>query len=121
MVEINERPDNVKFLQALEVAEKSLLILHFKKSYFEKRGYAYFVGFEREDCRVRFSYGPPEYEIDIVIFTLKSKFEFKDLLQIPAIVTWVKDNRYIPTNRKDLEREMLWLIELLKFSLPLIK
>lgn len=117
---MKEKSDE-EFLQALKVVENSLLTLQFKTSSFEKKGYAYFVQFKREDCMVRFVYGPPQYEIDIIIYSSKGKFEFKDLLNIPTIAAWVNDNRYVQKNGRDLNSEMLWFVQLLKFSLPIIE
>ena len=112
---------NEEFLQALKEVEKSLLALLFKPYSFEEKGFAYFVQYKRENSIVKFLYGPPEYEVDIIVYTAKGKFEFKDLLENSDIAAWVNKNKYLMGNEKNIRNEMLWFVELLKFSLPIIE
>lgn len=110
-----------EFLQALKEVEKLLLMLLFKPYSFDKKGFAYFVQYKRGNSIVKFLYGPPEYEVEMIIYTSKGIFEFKDLLQVPAIASWVDNNKYLVGNANDIRSEMLWFVELLKFSLPKIE
>ena len=109
------------FLQAINVVDEIFLSISFKPCSFVERGFAYFIRYKREGCNVEFIYGPPEYQVEMIIYTLKSKFELKDLLKYPAIALWVNNNRYRQVDDRDIKNEMLWFVELLKFSLSIIE
>ncbi len=109
-----------EFLEGIKEAENILLLLHFYPYSFEEKG-AYFFKYKKRDTIVEFFFGPSDWDVEMIIFTVKGKFAFKDLLQIPAIAKWVQDNRYAHQNGRNIKYEILWFIELLKFSLPLIE
>ncbi|NLT50770.1 MAG: hypothetical protein GXX85_07650 [Ignavibacteria bacterium] len=109
------------FLLSIEEIEPILLKEHFKKYSFVKKGYAYFIQYRRKDCEVEFIFGPPEFQIEFIVFTTKGKFSFKDLLKEPDIANWVKKNKYNQADRRDIRNEIVWFVELLKISLPIIE
>lgn len=112
-----------EFLQALSEIEAMLLGLRFKKYSFFEKGLAYYIEYQKENnSRIEFLFGPPEWDIEIIICTLKGKFAFKDLLIIPEINNWVNNNRYKQENKvRNLKNELLWIVQLLKVSLPLVE
>jgi hypothetical protein len=109
------------FLGSLNECEEILFAMSFKSHSFYENGPSYFIKYKRKNTIVEVLFGPPEFEVEMIIFTAKDKFAFKDLLQIAAIVAWVNDNRYIETNGRNIKNELLWFIDLLKFSLPIIE
>lgn len=66
-------------------------------------------------------FGPSDWHIDIIVHVSKNKYSFGELLNIPSIMDWVNNNRYKEGNGRNLQNEVLWFVELLKVSLPLIK
>ena len=110
-----------EFLLALKEAEKELSVMLFHKYSFLEKGPAYYVEYKRESSIVEFLFGPSDWDIEMIIYTSKGKFAFKDLLQDPDIMAWVNKNKYIQQNGRNLKAEMSWVMELLKFSLPIIE
>jgi len=110
-----------EFLEGLEEIKKLLLILLFKQISFDKKGGAYFVKFEKGKTIVEFLFGPSDWNVEMIIYTSKGKLAFKDLLEIPAITKWVNDNRYKQGDGRNVKNELLWFVELLKTSLPIIE
>ena len=111
-----------EFLQGINDIEPELLKLFFTKYSYLEKGPAYYVEYiNTNNSTVEYQFGAPEWNIDIIIRTNKGKFSFGDLLGIPEILNWVNKNRYIEINNRSLTNELLWFVELLKISLPLIE
>ncbi len=110
-----------EFLDALKKNEHVLLNMSFKPFSFEKKGFAYYVQYKKDNCLTEFLFGPSDYQIEMIVYTSKGKFAFKELLQIPEIAAWVNKNQYIEKDRRDLKREIAWFVDLLDFSLPFIE
>jgi hypothetical protein len=111
-----------QFLQALKEMQETLLTMLFKGHTFHEKGLSYYIEFRKENnTRVDFMFGPSDWNIEMIIYTSKGKFAFRDLLEIPTIQKWVNDNRYIQENGRNLKNELLWFVELLKVSLPLLE
>ena len=108
---------SIQFLDAIHEIENELLEFSFKKHSVQKHGGAYFVEFKKGQVLLEFQFGPPEFQIDIILFASKGKFEFKDLMEIPKIGTWVNNHIYSPPERRNLKMELLWFMDLIKFSL----
>ena len=84
-----------EFLQAINEMDVLLPSLLFKKNSFLEKGLAYYVEYRRENnTRVKFLFGPSDWDIEMIIYTSKGKFEFKDLLNIAEVNRWVNVNRY---------------------------
>ncbi len=110
------------FLKALNEIEVAFATLHFKRHSFVEKGLAYYIGYIKGNTtRVDFLFGPSEWDIEVIIYTSKGKFAFKDLLNIPEISRWVNDNKYREVNGRNVRNELLWFIELLKKSLPMLE
>ncbi len=110
-----------EFLTAIEEVEKILFLMDFHAYSFEEKGPAYFIKYKRGETIVEFLFGPSDWDVEMIIFTVKGKFAFRDLLQIPLVAKWVNENRYKQENGRDLKNELLWAIKLLKFSLQIIE
>jgi hypothetical protein len=67
---------------------------------------------------VEFLFGPSDWLVEMMVYTVKGKFEFKDLVGIPEIDGWLNDNRYKQESGCNVKNELLWLVGLLKVSLP---
>ena len=110
-----------EFLAGIKEIENILFLLHFYPYSFEEKGTAYFIKYKKGNSIVEFLFGPSDWDVEIIIFTSKGKFAFKDLLQIPTIAEWVNNNRYKQDNGRNVKNELLWAIELLRVSLPIIE
>ncbi len=82
----------------------------------EKKG-ATFIEYQgTDDTRVTFMFGPSDWDVEMIIKRNGIKYAFKDLLQIPSIAQWTKDNRYIQETRdRSIADEVGWAVKLLKF------
>ncbi len=111
-----------EFLKALNEMEVVLLSLLFKRHSLFEKGLAYYIEYRKENnARVEFLFGPSDWDIEMIIYTSKGRFAFKDLLSIPEINRWVNDNRYKQENGRSVKNELVWLIDLLKVSLPYVE
>jgi len=110
-----------EFLEGIKEIENILFLLHFYLYSFEEKGPAYFIKYKRGNSVVEFLFGPSDFDVEIIISTSKGKFAFKDLLQIPSVAEWVNNNKYKQENGRNVKNELLWALELLKFSLPIIE
>ncbi|MDX2188246.1 MAG: hypothetical protein SFY32_00155 [Bacteroidota bacterium] len=110
------------FLISLKEIEPLLLDMNFKPYSFYEKGPAYFIEYKNEEKEqiVKFLFGPSDWMIEMIIFTPNGKFEFKDLFKIPAIAKWLNDNNYLPDKSRNIKKELLWLIEYLKYSLSIL-
>ena len=116
-----ESTSTEEFLRSIVTIEPSLLGMGFRRYTFDDEGPVYFVTFEKNQTRVEFLFGPPEWNVEMIIYTSKGKFAFEHLLSIPAVTRWVNENRYRQKNGKSICDEMRWFIELLRFALPLVE
>jgi len=111
-----------EFLKALNEIDVVLLALLFKRHSFFEKGVAYYIEYIKENnTRVEFLFGPSDWDIEMIIYTSKGEFAFKDLLSISEINRWVNDNRYKQENGRNMKNELLWYVELLKVSLPYVE
>lgn len=120
MAKINKL--NEEFSKALDEIELVLFVLLFKRHSFFEKGEASFVEYRKEnDIRLEFLFGPSDWDIEMIIYSSKGKYAFKDLLTIPEINKWVINNKYKQENGRNLKNELLWFVELLKVSLPVVE
>src|SRR5690349_19786498 len=110
-----------EFLAGSEIVKEVLVSLHFKPLSFEEKGYAYVIRYQKEKNIVEFLFGPSDWDVEMIIYTRDKKFAFRDLLAIPAIAKWVSDNKYEQVGKRNIQNELLWFVELLKISLPIIE
>ena len=87
---------------------------------FEKKGYAYFIAYRSSEQQIEFLFGPSDWDVEMILTTKKGKFAFKDLLKISSVAKWVEDNRYLQKDARNVKNELLWFIELLKVTLPIL-
>jgi hypothetical protein len=123
LVKIMVVKDNLTedFVEGIEDVKKLLIFIRFQPLSFDKKGLAYFVKFHREKTIIEFIFGPSDWDIELIIYIGNQKFAFKDLLEILAIAKWVDDNRYRQAKGRDIKKELLWFVELLKVSLHSIE
>lgn len=110
-----------EFLAGIKEIEDVLSLLQFFPYSFEEKGPAYFIKYKRRNTIVEFLFGPYDWDVEMIIYTDKGKFAFRDLLKIAVIKKWVNDNRYSNQNGRNLKKELLWFVELLKVSSPLVE
>ena len=111
-----------EFLKALNEIETVLLAIFFKRHSFFEKGLAYYIEYRKENnTRIEFLFGPSDWDIEMIIYTSKGKFAFKDLLGIPEINRWVNDNRYKEESERNIKNELLWFVELLNVSLRYVE
>jgi hypothetical protein len=109
-----------EFLQSLNEVESILHSMLFEKHSHVDKGNVHFVQYKSGETVIEFVFGSPEFQVEILIFTSKGKYTFGDLLQIPEVATWVSKNRYVEERGRVLKNEILWFLELLKVSLPIV-
>lgn len=120
MAKINNLTEG--FLEAINEIEIVLLALLFKRHSFFFKGLAYFIEYKKENnTSVEFLFGPSDWAIEMIIYTSKGKFAFKDILSIPEINSWVNNNRYKQENGRNIKNELKWFVDLLKVSLPYVE
>ena len=111
-----------QFLKALNEIEIVLITLLFKRHSFIEKGLAYYIEYRnKNNTSVEFLFGPSEWGIEMIIFTSKGKFAFKDLLSIPEISSWVNNNKYKQESNRNIKKELEWYIDLLKVCLPYVE
>jgi len=83
----------------------------------EEKGYATYIEYRSTpDTQVTFMFGPSDWNVEIIIKRNGRKYAFKDLLQIPSVAQWTKDNRYRQeTSDRNIADEVGWFVKLLKF------
>lgn len=110
------------FLKAHIEIETLLQALFFKRNSFFESGLAYYIQYIKQNyTSIEFLFGPSDWDIEMIIYTSKGKFAFKDLLSISEINRWVSDNRYKQESGRNMKNELLWYVELLKVSLPYVE
>lgn len=120
MAKINNLKND--FLKALDEIELMLLVLFFKRHSFFEKGEANYIEYRKENnTRLEFLFGPSDWDIEMIIYTSKGKFAFKDLLSVPEINRWVSENRYKQENGRNIKNELQWFVDLLKTSLPYVE
>ena len=110
-----------EYLQAQQEIEAILLDMLFQRHSFIEIGFAYFIQYKKDDTIIEFIFGPPEFQIEMIIFISERKYAFRDLLQIPIISEWVNTNRYVQRNNRNVKDELLWFLKLMKFSMPVLQ
>ena len=110
-----------QFLIGLQEIQPILLEMSFGQYSLLKKGFAYYARFRKDEVVVEFIFGPPDYHLYMIIYTKQGKFSFGDLLQIPTVLEWVNNNRYMQSDKANIENELFWFVELLTFSLKIIE
>ena len=93
----------------------------FVRTHFERKGYAVFTEYNKENTKVEFMCGPSDWHVEMIIVTPKQRYAFKDLLQIPIVDEWVKRNKFSEGNENYIKAEVRYFINLLEFVLPILK
>ena len=109
------------FLVTMNSKANPLQVIGFILDTHESKGFAHFIRFEKKGTTVEFMFGPPEFQIEMLIYTNKGRFAFRDLLMNKDIAAWVTTNRYIPTAERKVRDEILWFVRLLVYSLPYVE
>jgi hypothetical protein len=106
------------FLDGITHLDVELGRLGFNKQPLIKKGFAFFAGYFRNETVVEFLFGPSDWDIEILINTPNGRFSFKDLLLIEPIKKWTEENPYRNDGTRNVKNELLWYLNLLKFSSP---
>lgn len=109
-----------EFLTGLNEVEPILENRGFIRTVTNKKWPCAYGEYKSGDCNIVFLYGPSDWQIEMLVYTIKGKYSFAELLKIEQVVEWINNNRYQEQMGKNLKKEILWFSELLKFSLPLI-
>ncbi len=56
------------FLNALVEVEQRLLMISYVKHSFQQKGSAYFVEFKSDNILIEFLFGPPEFQIEMIVY-----------------------------------------------------
>jgi len=104
------------FIQAIKDNETRLTDIGFSHISTTKKGYATYIDFKStEKDKVSFIFGPSDWNVEIVFTTTDKKYEFKDLVQIPSVALWTRDNKFTPKSNDKIKDQVDWFVDLLTF------
>ena len=105
------------FIKAMNEMEKVLTDIGLSHLSTEKKGYATYIEYGgARDTQVTFMFGPSDWNVEIILARNGKTYTFKDLLQIPSVAQWTKDNKYKPeTSNRIIADEIGWFVKLLRF------
>jgi hypothetical protein len=109
------------FIKSLEEVKPLLDQMGFIQTHFEEKGLAVFTEYAKQDTKVEFMCGPPEWHVEMIITTPRRSYAFKDLLQIPLVDEWFKSNKFSEDNEYNINAELRYFINLLEFALPVLR
>lgn len=104
------------FIQSTRAFETQLTDLGFSHLSTTKKGYATYVDFSSADkTLISFMFGPSDWNVEILLTVNEKKYALKDLLEIPSIAQWTKDNKFQPKANDIVKDELSWYVSLLTF------
>ncbi|MFM7851746.1 MAG: hypothetical protein ACKO96_07440 [Flammeovirgaceae bacterium] len=105
----------IKIMNDMESARTDIGLSHLST---EKKGYATYIDYRgAHNTQVTFMFGPSDWDVEIIIKRNGRKYAFRDLLQIPSVAQWTKDNKYKQETRdRIIADEVSWFVKLLKFT-----
>ena len=108
------------FIKSIKDIETDLADIGFSYLTITEKGYATYVDFKlAENTKVSFMFGPSDWNVEILLTTEQKKYAFKDLLEIPSIAQWTKENKFQPGTNDRIKEEVIWFAELLKFVIKI--
>ncbi len=105
------------FIKSIAESDTILTTLGFFQQSTEKKGYATYINYKRDETLICFMLGPSDWNVEISLYTNKTKYEFKDLLAISSIAQWTSNNKFVQTNEDIIKDEVIWFMEFVRFSL----
>jgi len=103
----------IKSIKDIETELTSIGFLHLSTT---KKGHATYVDYKSADnTLVSFMFGPSDWNVEMLLTTKQKKYALKDLLEIPPIAQWTKDNKFQPRTNDKIKDELIWFADLLKF------
>ena len=118
---MTSHPARVDFTEALEPVRSVLLARGFREGPPNINGFATWTLFRSKEADVEFSYGPPDYHVEIFIRGRGADarmYELSDLMAIPAIEKWIRANVLAVSNEEPVMAECRWFARLLEVALP---
>lgn len=104
------------FIQAIKDIKSQLTDIGFSHLATTKKGYATYVDFRSADkTQISFMFGPSDWKVEILLTTDKKKYSFKNLLEIPLVVQWTRNNKFQLRTNGRVKEEVEWYVELLAF------
>ena len=104
------------FIKSIKDLEPHLTQLGFLHLSTNKKGFATYAEYKSKDnIQALFMFGPSDWHVDLSLSRNERKYEFKDLLQIPAISQWTKDNKLKEQTNNRIKDEVAWFVGLLRF------
>ena len=110
------------FVESLDEYKSLLNKMGFARTHFERKGYAVFTEYTKEDTKVEFMCGPSDWHVEMIIVASGQHYAFKELLQIPVVSEWIKRNKFSEGNESyPIKAEVRYFINLLEFVLPILE
>ncbi len=104
------------FIKSIKDVEKILSDIGFSHFSTTKKGYATYIDYKGKDnTLVTFMFGPSDWNVEILLETNETKYAFKDLLQIPSIAHWTRENKFQQKTSDRIKDEVIWFTDLLRF------
>ncbi len=104
------------FIKSLKDLEKVLNDIGLSHLSTTKKGYATFVDYKgKDDTLVTFIFGPSDWHVEILLETNERKYALQDLLQIPSVTQWTRENKFQKKTNDRIKDEVIWFVHFLKF------
>ena len=104
------------FIKSMNDMESELANIGFTYHLTIKKGYATYVHYKStKNIQASFMLGPSDWNVELVITTVERKYEFKDLLLVPYISQWTRENKFQQRTSGRVKDEIVWFVDLLKF------
>jgi len=104
------------FIESIKGLDSELTDIGFSHLSTTKKGYATYIDYKSADNSIiTFMYGPSDWDVEILIIKNGKKYALKDILQVPSITQWIKDNKFQEQTRNRIKDEVAWFVDLIRF------
>jgi hypothetical protein len=111
------------FTKALDPVRRVLQARGYREAPPNSSGFATWILFRSAEADVEFSYGPPEYHVEMFIRRRgrdEPTHELADLMALPAVADWMRANPADIANEETVVAECRWFAGLVEVALRLI-
>lgn len=110
------------FIKSVKEAEPTLAEIGLSHYSTIRKGYATYIEFKgNEDTLATLMLGPSDWHVEVSVITNQKKYEFKDLLQIPSISEWTKNNKFEQRTNEILKDEVDWVSCFLVYTIQMLE
>ncbi|OYU96905.1 MAG: hypothetical protein CFE21_01055 [Bacteroidetes bacterium B1(2017)] len=110
----------ISFIEAVINSGYILTDIGFMHLSTKKKGFATYISYERNSTLISIWLGPSDWNVETSILSKKRKYEFKDLLEIPSILQWTANNKFLKSSNDRIYDEVIWHMKFITYSLTQI-